>query len=450
MGRKTIDRSDFKYWALKNLWAKQVYRLFYKRIELKNTDRVKPNEAIIIAPNHQNALMDALALVCMLPFQTVFLARADIFKNKIVAAILTYMKILPIYRIRDGVSSLGKNEEIFDYSSMVLKNRYNPMCLFPEGNHGDKRRLRPLVKGIFRIAFKSQEEHGSTPYIKILPTGIDYSHYIKFQQTLFVQFGDPIEVSDYWKDYEENPARAINKLRDRLSSEMRKVMIDIKTDDYYSTVLGLREYYRPTMKEKLGIKSEKLADNFGADKELISKIEASIETDEAKVKELDGHFKKYEELRDKLKFKNWVFNKEKYSLIGNFFRLFLGIMLLPIFLVGFITNWPHYIFPPRFAEKIKDTQFRSTAKWGLGMVIQALYYIILLVLGLVFLPYWWLAPIGVVCLPFIGLLAYKIRVLFVKTWSRIRYTLKRKKSKDIQEALRLKEQIDHILSEIVS
>ena len=449
MGRKTIDRNTFKYWALKNLWAKSVYKLYYRRIELKNAKRVKRDEAIIIAPNHQNALMDALAIVTRLPFQTIFLARADIFKGKMLSTILNYMKILPIYRIRDGVSSLGKNEEIFDYSTGVLKNRYNPMCLFPEGNHGDKRRLRPLVKGIFRIAFQCQEEHGSKPYVKILPTGIDYSHYTKFQQSLLVQFGEPIEVSEYWKDYEENPARAINKLRDRLSTEMRKVIIDIQSEDYYNTILGLRDYYRKNMKEKLGIKGKKLADNFIADKELIAKIEESIEKDEAKVKKLDELFRKYENLRDKLNFKNWVFKKGKYSLIGNLLKILLGLLFLPIFILGFITNWPHYIFPPKFAKKIKDTQFRSTAIWGMGMVIQALYYIIFLVLGLIYLPYWWLAFIAVVTLPFIGLLAYKIRVYFVKTWSKIRYTLYRNKSKDIKEALKHKEQIDNILSEIV-
>jgi 1-acyl-sn-glycerol-3-phosphate acyltransferase len=449
MGKKSIDKWTLKYWATKYLWARNVYKLYYKRIELYGAKKIKHKEAIILAPNHQNALMDALALVTRLPFQTIFLARADIFKSKFIISVLTFLKILPIYRKRDGISSLGKNEEIFDQSSFILKNRYNPMCMFPEGNHGDKRRLRPLVKGIFRIAFQSQAEHGTTPYTKIIPVGIDYSHYQKFQQTLLVQFGDPIQVSEFWEEYEENQAKAINSLRERLAKEMKKLMIDIQSEDYYDTIMGLRPFYRQKVKQMLNIPTDKLRDRFFADKELIKKIEASIQTDEPQVKKLDETFKKYSKLRDQLKFRDWVFRKDSYSLAGNMLVLLSGILLAPVLLLGFLGNWPHYIFPPRFGKKIKDTQFQSTAIWGIAIVIQALYYILLLTLGILFLPYWWLAIVGIVLLPFIGIAAYRIRTLFVKTWAKIRFTLKRN-TKEIKEVLALKNELNNILDNIMN
>ncbi len=449
MSKKSIDKPTFKYWALKNLWAKHTYRLYYKKIELRGTNKIKRGDAVIIAPNHQNALMDAMAIVTLLPFQTIFLARADIFKSKFIASILTILKILPIYRKRDGISSLGKNEEIFDQSSFILKNRYNPMCMFPEGNHGDKRRLRPLVKGIFRIAFQSQAEHGTNPYLKLIPTGIDYSHYQKFQQTLLIQFGDPIQVSDYWEEYQENQAKAINSLRNRLADEMRKVMIDIKSEEYYDTIMGLRPFYRYKLLPKDNNPRHKLSEKFKADKLLIKKIEDYIEIDEPKVRQLDTLFKEYTALRDKLKLRDWVFRKEKYSVTGNIMLLLSGIVLLPVLFAGFLGNWPHYIFPPRFSKKIKDTQFQSTATWGMGIVIQALYYIILLVLGIVFLPVWWLSVPLILLLPFTGILAFRIRTLLVKTTARIRYTLMRKKSEELQDIQQLIQKIHEILYTIL-
>jgi 1-acyl-sn-glycerol-3-phosphate acyltransferase len=448
MSKKSIDRPTFRYWALKNLWAKHTYRLYYKKIELRGTNKIKRGDAVIIAPNHQNALMDAMAIVTLLPFQTIFLARADIFKSKFIASILTIFKILPIYRKRDGISSLGKNEEIFDQSSFILKNRYNPMCMFPEGNHGDKRRLRPLVKGIFRIAFQSQAEHGTTPYVKIIPAGLDYSHYQKFQQTLLIQFGDPIQVSDYWEEYQENQAKAINSLRNRLADEMRKVIIDIKSDEFYDTIMGLRPFFRHKLLQKDNKSSHKLSAEFKADKLLIKKIEECLDVDEPKVRQLDTFFKQYTAMRDKLKLRDWVFRKEKYSLPGNILLLLLGVILLPVLFVGFLGNWPHYIIPPRISRKIKDTQFRSTAKWGTGMVIQALYYITLLVLGITFLPIWWLSVPLILLLPFMGILAFRIRTLFVKTMARIRYTLKRK-SKEIHDIHLLIQKIYGILYDIL-
>ena len=117
---------------------------------------------MIFAPNHQNALNDALIVLFSAPGDVVFLARADIFKKRFLAFFLNSLKILPVFRQRDGAAELGKNADIFDISVDVLKNRHY-LCVMPEGNHGDQRRLRSLVKGIFRIAFSAQEEAGATP-----------------------------------------------------------------------------------------------------------------------------------------------------------------------------------------------------------------------------------------------------------------------------------------------
>ena len=78
---------------------------------------------MIFAPNHHNALMDALAVLFTIPRQMVFLARADIFRKGVFANILTFLKILPIYRIRDGYSALQPNSEIFNKTVEVLPYR---------------------------------------------------------------------------------------------------------------------------------------------------------------------------------------------------------------------------------------------------------------------------------------------------------------------------------------
>ena len=125
---------------------------------------------------------------------------------------------MPIFRIRDGIENVKKNDEVFEKTVQVLHNCNNPLGLFAEGNHGDKRRLRPLVKGLFRIAFLAQEHFGDKPGVKIVPVGIDYGHYQHFRTTLFVNMGDPIEVSQFYDDYAENPVTAINRLKDAFAS----------------------------------------------------------------------------------------------------------------------------------------------------------------------------------------------------------------------------------------
>jgi hypothetical protein len=102
----------------------------------------------------------------------------------------------------------------------------------------------------------------------------------------------------------------------------------------------------------------------------------------------------------------------------------------------------------KFVKKIKDTQFRSTATWGMGMGIQAVYYIILGVLAFIFMPYWWMAFIYMILLPISGIIAYEIRIWFVKTWSRIRYSKSVKKSIDLKKAISLRSELIEMLNNL--
>jgi len=85
--------------------------LTQKKVVVTGRHSIPKGKPIIFAPNHQNALMDPLALVCTNMHQSVWLARADIFKSKTVSSILKYLKLLPVYRIRDGKDNLSNNEE---------------------------------------------------------------------------------------------------------------------------------------------------------------------------------------------------------------------------------------------------------------------------------------------------------------------------------------------------
>ena len=183
--------------------------------------------------------MDALAVLFTHKGQPVFLARADIFKKKMIASILYFLKILPVYRIRDGFSSLKGNDEIFLKTIDVLKNK-NGLVILPEGDHAGFRRLRQLKKGICRVAFQSDEATGFNLKIKIIPVGIEYSHYTRFRQVLTVAYGKPIEVSEYLELYKESPERALNELRTRLSDEMKNNMVHIDSEEDYEAIDELR------------------------------------------------------------------------------------------------------------------------------------------------------------------------------------------------------------------
>ena len=147
----------------------------YREHEIIGLENIPDNASIILAPNHTNALMDALVILSMNKPYKVFVARADMFKVRLFAKILTFLKIMPIMRIRDGVDEVKKNQETIDKSVSVLNDGI-PFCILPEGTHRAQHSLLPLGKGIFRIGLQAQEQLGDTRDVCIVPVGIEYGN----------------------------------------------------------------------------------------------------------------------------------------------------------------------------------------------------------------------------------------------------------------------------------
>jgi 1-acyl-sn-glycerol-3-phosphate acyltransferase len=108
--------------------------------------------------------------------------------------------MLPVYRMRDGYETLKLNDEVFLKTVDVIKNK-NGLVILPEGNHDGHRRLRQLKKGICRIAFSAEEINDYNLNIRLIPVGLEFSHYYRFRQVLTVVYGKPIEVSEYIETY---------------------------------------------------------------------------------------------------------------------------------------------------------------------------------------------------------------------------------------------------------
>jgi len=403
---KGVHKRNFFYYMIYP-YVKAFFFLFYGKVEVTGLENIPRNEPVIMAPNHQNALMDALILLFSSPQDIVFLARADIFNNRALAFFLNSMKMLPVFRQRDGASELGKNEDIFDISVDVLHNRHY-LCVMPEGNHGNQRRLRTIVKGIFRIGFKAQEDYGTRSFVKILPVGLDVGHYVKQNQKLLIQYGKPIEMSEYWEEYQENNARGINTVKARLREEMLPLMINIENDEFYETIMELKAIYNPRMRKIMGIQGNRLIDKFAADKEMISRIEALIEKDPEPVRELAEKVDKYTTCLKENKIRDWVVRDRGYSLLRSLWRYFSLVVTFPFFLSGFITNAIPYLLPGYLVRNVKDLQFHSSLKAGLGILLlfPLFYFLETLAFALISgFPWWtWIAfllallPLGKVAL----------------------------------------------------
>jgi len=421
VNREDIEKRSLFYSILKPYV--DFFTKVYFRTSVHNFKNVPKDDIIIYAPNHQNALMDALAILATVNTEPVFLARADIFKKKTVEKILTFLRILPIYRIRDGKENLENNDAIFRKTVDVLKNK-NGLVILPEGNHGGLRRLRTLKKGISRIAFEAEEANDFNLNIKIVPVGLDWTNHINFRSKLFVNFGEPIPVSDYYEEYKKHPARGMNLLRERVSKELKKYMIHIEDKEYYDMFDEIRYLYLPYMIKKMGFKNNKQPNRFYAQKEIISKLDKFVEQKPEEAKVLSEKTSRYSELLKKLNLRHWVVQKPIYSTLGILFQALGMLILFPIYLIGGVGNYLPYKIPVWATVKIKDPQFISSVRDVVGLVLFTLYYLILATVALFIDQVWWIKLCVLVALPFAGLFAFHYYIEAKKLCAKIRYNFK--------------------------
>jgi 1-acyl-sn-glycerol-3-phosphate acyltransferase len=446
---RTIDQWTWDYWLVQQ-YVNLVYRSYFKKIYVNNLKNLPRNQPVILAPNHQNALIDALAYVYSAKCQPVFLARADVFKGRLLKHFLNFLNIMPIYRMRDGAASLKKNEEIFEKTLSVLKNRYNPLLLFPEGTHGNKRRLRQLKKGIFRIAFMAQEFYKNKQGVKIVPVGIDYSDYQKFRNTLFINYGQPIEVSEYYNLYTKNNVEAINQLKERLARAISDLMIDIQTEEYYDLYQNLRIVYNSEMRKKLDLAGKSLLDKHTADKKMISVLNEYKDRNPKEINSLNKKVSEYMGGLKKLNLRDWVLHKDFYPLITRCLEALLLLILLPFHILGLVNNYIPYKIPAVYVKKIKDPQFHSSFKLVMAMIFFPVYYIILVVLGLILINPLWLKLAYFVTIPLTGLFAFKYYIRLKKLWAKFRYSrLVKKKNSNIQKLKKLRKDIIDKMNNII-
>ena len=373
MGKHNIEKKSLGYNVLYRViwfWHNIV---FYRKVVLLNKQNIPKGGNVIFTPNHENALMDALALLFNIQRQLVFVARADIFAKKSIAAVLYFLKILPIYRIRDGVDSLDKNKEIFAKTVEVLEAG-NGLVILPEGNHGGKRRLRPLKKGFARIAFQTEESNNFDMDIKIVPVGLDYSNYESFRSVLLMNFGEPISVSDYYDLYKENAPLCLNKIKEDIAKSIGNVMINIKSISYYDLYDNLRNIYSDRYCKQLGFPNGEQPNKFKADKLLIEKLE-KLEGEKPKdIKALDGLVNKYVKGIRNANISSSSFENGPKPIFTIVMKSLLLLLLSPLYLYGLLLNIIPFQISLASTKMFKDRQFFSSLKLVISLLMFPIFY----------------------------------------------------------------------------
>lgn len=439
-----VEKKTLGYTLLK-MYAKFVHDFFYyKKVTYIGVENIPKDKPVLIAPNHQNALMDALAIIFAQDSQPVFLARSDIFKNPRTAKMLFAIKILPVYRMRDGKEKLKLNEIIYNKTIEVLKFNKR-VVIFPEAQHFDTKHVHQLKKGIQRIAFMTEEENDFKAGVQIIPTGIYYSNYWNFRSKLIVKFGKPITLDDYFDDYKKDPARTIVKFSQVLRKKIIEQVIHIDDLAYHDEYDLLRDIYDKKLSENISLKLSS-ENKIKIDKEIVKKADTLKEKNANDFEKLMENIRVYSDKLKKFRIKDWVIERSGKGdcMLLRFLFILTG---LPVFIYGFINNIIVYLLPSLITKKIKDRQFESSIKYGFSIFLFPVVYLIQFALVWIFVKIWYVAIIYLVTLPFFGLLAFMIHRLFVKTLAQFRFiTIKNKE--EAKSTIELRKEIINTMDKI--
>ncbi len=390
---KNIEKFSWRYHFLKS-YVDVMFRLFYK-IRFAGKENVDLKKALIFAPNHQNSLMDALAVLSSFTFQPIFVARSDIFKKKMIIKALTFLKILPVYRIRDGIGEVQKNSAVFQKTIDVFKNR-NGFCILPEGDHGVGKKLRPLKKGIARIGFQAAFDSDENLPIEIQPVGLNYQHHHKRGSFLFIQYGKPFPLAGFRSAYKENPAKSYTLLLQKLRQEMTPLILHIDDDVNYKTIDIITEIAGGIQRAK----GQKEKEVFDFQKKLISACQQKINESEENKELLEQNALESERLINSQKVLLYEAGFMRESPLKNFGRYLLLTITSPVFLYGFLNTLLPRLLIRYLGGKLKDPQFISSAHLVLTIFLYPLFFLFqALAVGLVTSEWQW-ALFYFISLPF--------------------------------------------------
>ena len=373
-----------------------TFRRVYRRMEYHGRENLKIDAPVIIAPNHTNTLMDAMAALFSTRKLKIYVARADVFKKSWAVKILTFLKIMPINRIRDGIKSLSKNEDINDMAVDILQNRLY-FCIYAEGTHQMKHSLLPLGKGICRIALQASNAFGKEQPLYIVPMGIEYGHFTRFRSSMLVQIGEPFNVTQFIENqaHLETP-ELLNALKDEIAKLMKEKILYIPNDENYEGTLELCHLWSNKQKERLQLQGKSLLNRFLAAKQTIADISQQLQNQPEETKKMIDEAKQFSIERHKKGIR--IPSMHRKNPIANLLlKSILLIIGLPYFLFAAVISSPVVLLAEWICTKLKDPAFHNSIRFMLATFVYPFVLFILIIVSFAVLRWHWaLAAIALI------------------------------------------------------
>ena len=192
---------------------------FYGDIRVVGKDKIPAQGPLLIAVNHQNALVDSLIAGWVMPRRIAMTAKATLSDNPLIAFVFRILHVVPLRRTSDEARQQNglpvdrsRNREAFSEIISLLRQG-GAVLIFPEGKSHNEFGLEPLKTGLARLALQARDE-GGIEGIRILPLGLVFEDKGAPGTAVGVRVGKAIEM-DSWSaaDHTALTEEIANRLR---------------------------------------------------------------------------------------------------------------------------------------------------------------------------------------------------------------------------------------------
>lgn len=175
---------------------------FYRDIRIVGKERIPSDGPLLIAVNHQNALVDSLLASWLIPRQLALTAKATLTDNRLLALVFRLLHVVPLRRASDEITKGGlpvdrsRNSQAFAEIVNLLRQG-GAVLIFPEGKSHNESGLEPLKSGLARLALQARDRD-QVRGLKILPLGLVFEDKAAPDTVAAAHVGEAIEM-DAWE-----------------------------------------------------------------------------------------------------------------------------------------------------------------------------------------------------------------------------------------------------------
>lgn len=205
--------------------ARFLIGLFYRRVEVLGGERVPARGALIVAANHQNALVDPMLLLSTIPRRLTPIAKAPLFRHPLIGPFLWLAGAVPVHRRQESGTDPARNEAMFRAATATLRTG-GAIVIFPEGLSHAHPALMPLRTGTARMLLAAEAGTGGAG-VTLLPVGLSFHEPGTFRAgRALVVVGPPVPTADCVALHASDPETAVHRLTERLAEAIRQGIVE--------------------------------------------------------------------------------------------------------------------------------------------------------------------------------------------------------------------------------